>query len=167
MKLTIRKYRKKRIAVGAALLLLALLLGIGSDARVYAEGEMSTSFAVSASSRLSDKTTIAYTAVLPAPPLSDDGMLYLFELQPSEYAVSPAAVPVASALVSLTPSFTLSFTEARLYTKLGLAVKSGGQNVLIAHPQYIANPELLAIYTKERSVRPLKSEHGKIGRAHV
>ena len=161
MKLTIRKYRKKGIAVGAALLLLALLLGIGSDARVYAEGEMSTSFAVSASSRLSDKTTIAYTAVLPAPPLSDDGMLYLFELQPSEYAVSPAAVPVASAPVSLTPSFTLSFTEGRLYTKLGLAVKSGGQNVLIAHPQYIANPELLAIYTKERSVRPLKSEQGK------
>ena len=48
-----------------------------------------------------------------------------------------------------------------MHTKLGLAIKSNGQNILIAHPQYITNPELLAIYTKPRSVRPLKSEQGK------
>lgn len=118
-------------------------------------------FAISASSRLLDKTTILYEAVLPELPLSDDGMLYLFELQPFEYAIPPAAEPAAAAQASLAPSFTLPYTEAGLYTKLGLAVKLGGQNVLLAHPQYITNPELLAIYTKQRAVRPLKSEQGE------
>ena len=64
--------------------------------------------------------------------------------------VPPEAVPVASAPASLTPVFTVPYTDTRLYTKLALAVKSGGQNVLIANPQYIANPELLATHTKPR-----------------
>lgn len=139
------------------LLVLFMLLGI----RVNAAKALDTDFAVSASSVLTDRTTISYTAVLPEIPASDDGMLYLFELQPSEYVVSMGAVPAASAPVSLIPEFTVPYTEARLYTKLGLAVKVGGQNILIANPQYIANPELLAIYTRPRQVRPLKSEQGK------
>ena len=93
--------------------------------------------------------------------MSDDGIVYLYEMQPFEYAVAPTAVPAASAPASLTPAFTVPYTETRLYTKLGLAVKSGGQNVLIANPQYIANPELLAAHTKARQVRALKSEQGK------
>ena len=145
------------------MLMLVILTGMRMEMRVSAsEGKaLDTAFAISASSMLLDKTTISYTAVLPELPVSDDGMLYLFELQPSEYAVSPVAVPAASVPASLAPDFTLPYTEARLYTKLGLAVKSGGQNVLIAYPQYITNPELLAIYTKPRSERPLKSEQGK------
>lgn len=154
------RFMKKRVCA-AVLALLMLLTILHMD--VYADEirTLDTSFAISASSRLSDKTTISYTAVLPWLPESDDGMLYLFELQPSEYAVSPLAEPVASAPAALTPSFSLPYTESRLYTKLGLAVKSCGQNVLIAHPQYITNPELLALYTKPRTVRSFQSEQGQ------
>lgn len=147
---------KRRICQIVMFLLLALV-GI----RANAAKALDTDFAVSASSVLLDRTTISYMAELPEIPVSDDGLLYLYELQPSEYAVEPAAVPVASAPISLTPEFTVPYTEEGLYTKLGLAVKAGGQNILIANPQYIANPELLAIYTKERQDRPLKSEQGK------
>lgn len=155
--------KTKKSICKRVILMLIILMGVYPG--IYASASeiktLDTAFAISASSVLMDKTTIAYTAVLPELPVSDDGMLYLFELQPSEYAVSPLAEPVASAPISLTPSFTLPYVESRLYTKLGLAVKSGSQNVLIAHPQYITNPELLAIYTKPRSVRALKSEQGK------
>lgn len=149
--------KMKRHICGISLIVLMLLVGI----RANAAKALDTAFATSASSVLLDRTTISYTAVLPEIPASDDGILYLFELQPSEYSVAPAAVPVASVPISLTPDFTVPYTETRLYTKLGLAVKAGGQNILIANPQYIANPELLAVYTKERQERPLKSEQGK------
>ncbi len=163
MRFTIDELKIKKHICKVVMLLLVMVLGMHADMQVSANEErvLDMTFATSALSLLSNKTTISYTAVLPELPVSDDGALYLFELQPSEYVVSPAAVPVASAPVSKTPSFTLPYTEGRLYTKLGLAVKSNGQNVLIAHPQYIANPELLAIYTKPRAVRPLKSEQGK------
>ena len=114
-----------------------------------------------AQSRLLDAATISYTAQLPQVPASDDGALYLFELQPFEYAIAPTAVPIASAPLSTTPAFTVPFTGARLYTKLALAVKAGGQNVMVAYPQYIVNPEVLATHTKARRVRPLHSVQGK------
>ncbi len=155
----IRKIKKYICAV--VLLFAAILMTVHVDVHANENRALDMEFAVYASSLLSDKTTISYTALLPELPASDDGMLYLFELQPSEYAVSLTAVPVASAKASTAPAFSVPYTEARLYTKLGLAVKSGGQNVLVAHPQYIANPELLAKYTKPRTVRPLKSEQGK------
>ncbi len=153
---------KTRAHIGKAVMLLLVMFAI-IPVNVYAsEGKvLDETFAASAASRLLNRTTISYTAVLPELPFGDDGMLYLFELQPGEYAVSPMAVPVASAPESLMVSFAIPYTEARLYTKLGLAVKSGGQNILIAYPQYISNPELLAIYTKPRAVRAFKSEQGK------
>ena len=139
------------------LLLLVLMVGIQANAAKA----LNQAFATAAKSVLLNKTTISYTATLPEIPASDDGVLYLFELQPYEYAVAPTAIPVASAPASLTPTFTVPYTGTRLYTKLGLAVKSGGQNVLIANPQYIANPELLATHTKPRQQRALKAEQGK------
>lgn len=157
----VTKIKKRACKAAVFLAMLLVLLAIHTDVSAEELKALDTAFAISASSLLSNKETIAYHAILPELPVSDDGMLYLFELQPFEYAIPPAAVPAASAPASLAPSFLLPYTEERLYTKLGLAVKSGGQNVLIAHPQYIANPELLAIYTKPRSVRPLKSEQGK------
>ncbi len=160
---TKRHLRKAAILIGAVLIGLLVVMRTKIDTTVYASElkTYDTSFAVSASSRLLNQTTIEYAAVLPELAFGDDGMLYLFELQPSEYEVPFGAEPVASTPVSLTPSFTLPFAEERLYTKLGLAIKSCGQNVLIAYPQYIVNPELLATHTKPRTVRPLKSEQGK------
>lgn len=119
------------------------------------------SFATAARSALADGATISYTAQLPSIPASDDGVVYLFDMQPCEYGVAPTAVAVAAAPLSTTPTFAVPYTGARLYTKLGLAVKVGGQNVLIANPQYIVNPEVLATNTKARRVRPLKSQQGR------
>lgn len=142
---------------GMIMVMLIIMLGM----RVDAAGTLNQSFAKSATSSLIDKSTISYSAVLPKTPSSDDGVLYLYEMQPFEYAISPAAVPIASAPASTKPAFTVPYTNERLYTKLGLAVKVGGQNVLIANPQYISNPELLATHTRARQNRPLKSEQGK------
>lgn len=156
--------KRKMLTVMLAMLLavhLSVYWTVPIDVHAEEINPLDASFAVSASSLLADRATISYAAALPGLPYSDDGMLYLFELQPWEYAVPPVAEPLASAPASLAPSFSLPYTEGRLYTKLGLAVKSGGQNVLIAYPQYIANPELLALYTKPRPERPLKSEQGE------
>ncbi len=152
-----KNVKSTRYVYGLVLALFVLMAGIQANAAKA----LNQAFAVMAGSVLLDKNTISYTAVLPELPASDDGAVYLYELQPFEYAVAPTAVPVASAPATLNPAFTLPYTEARLYTKLGLAVKSGGQNVLIANPQYIANPELLATHTKARQARSLKSEQGK------
>lgn len=149
--------KKTKSIYGVLLVMLIMLAGVQANAAKA----LNQAFAAAAKSVLLDKATISYTATLPEIPASDDGVLYLFEMQPYEYAVAPAAVPVASAPASLTPAFTVPYTNARLYTKLGLAVKSGGQNVLIANPQYIANPEMLATHTKPRQNRPLKSEQGR------
>lgn len=157
MEVSMRKVKPTKRIFLPILLLLVLMVGIQANAAKA----LNQAFATAAKSVLLNKTTISYTATLPEIPASDDGVLYLFELQPYEYAVAPTAVPVASAPASLTPTFTVPYTGTRLYTKLGLAVKSGGQNVLIANPQYIANPELLATHTKPRQQRALKSEQGK------
>ena len=151
------KVKPNKRVYGVLFVLLVLMAGIQTNAAKA----LNQAFAVAAQSILLDKKTISYTATLPEIPVSDDGIVYLYEMQPFEYAVAPTAVPAASAPASLTPAFTVPYTETRLYTKLGLAVKSGGQNVLIANPQYIANPELLAAHTKARQVRALKSEQGK------
>ena len=152
-----KKVKPNKRVYGVLFVLLVLMAGIQTNAAKA----LNQAFAVAAQSSLLDKKTISYTATLPEIPVSDDGIVYLYEMQPFEYAVAPTAVPAASAPASLTPAFTVPYTETRLYTKLGLAVKSGGQNVLIANPQYIANPELLAAHTKARQVRALKSEQGK------
>lgn len=152
-----KNVKPNRRVYGVLLILFVMMAGIQANAAKA----LNQAFAVAAQSVLLDKQTISYTAALSEIPVSDDGIVYLYEMQPFEYAVAPTAVPVASAPASLELAFTVPYTETRLYTKLGLAVKSGGQNVLIANPQYIANPELLATHTKARQVRALKSEQGK------
>lgn len=140
-------------------LLLAVLLvvpGVTADAapkktatkKAAAAPVLGESFAAGASSRLLDGATIHFSAALPSVPTSDDGLLYLYDMWPAEYAVAPTAVPVAAVPLSTDVAVTVPYTANRLYQKLGLAVKVGGQNVLIASPQYISNPELLATHTK-------------------
>lgn len=152
---------------GIFLCLLAVVLvmtcGIRADAAKSKKTKtkaLDEAYASGAQSVLLNAATISYTASLPGVPASDDGILYLYELQPYEYAVSPAAVPVAAVPATASPSFTVPYNGARLYTKLALAVKSGGQPVMIASPQYISNPELLATHTKARQTRTLPSIQG-------
>lgn len=152
-----KRFKLNKSIYGLVLVMLIMMTGV----RAEAADTLNQSFAKSAKSVLADKSTISYSAVLPKTPSCDDGVLYLYEMQPYEYGISPAAVPIASAPTSSNPAFTVPYTGSRLYTKLGLAVKVGGQNVLIANPQYISNPELLATHTKTRKKRPLKSEQGK------
>lgn len=152
-----RETKPRKHVYGLLLVVFVMLAGL----QATAAKALNEAFATSAKSVLLDKATISYTAVLPEVPASDDGVLYLFELQPFEYAIAPEAAPIAVMPASLTPTFTAPYTNARLYTKLALAVKSGGQNVMIARPQYISNPELLATHTKARQTRALKSEQGK------
>ena len=137
----------------------ALVMGAGMRAEA-ANKALNEAYANSARSVLADKATISYTASLPGVPASDDGALYLFELQPYEYAIAPGAAPVAVIPATASPAFTVPYNGARLYTKLALAVKVGGQNVMIASPQYIANPELLATHTRGRQARALNSIQG-------
>lgn len=141
--------------------LLAVIFVMMAGIQADAAKALDENFASSAQSKLLDSATISYSAVLPQVPASDDGVLYLFELQPYEYAIAPGAVPVAAVPMSQTPVIAVPYTGTRLYTKLALAVKSGGQNVMIASPQYIANPELLATHTKARQTRALNSIQGQ------
>lgn len=152
-----RERKQRKHVYGLLFVLLVLAAGI----QVSAARKVNEGYATSAQSVLTDRATISYTAVLPGVPACDDGAMYLFELQPYEYAIAPEAVPVASVPATAAPAFTVPYNNARLYTKLALAIKSGGQNVMIANPQYIANPELLATHTKARQNRPLRSEQGK------
>ena len=99
------KKQTKRV-YGILFVLFVMVLGIQANAA----RALNQAFATAAGSVLVDRATIAYTATLPEIPASDDGVLYLFEMQPYEYAVAPTAVPVASAPASLTPAFTVPYT---------------------------------------------------------
>ena len=146
--------------LAAALLMAPGMRAEAAKSKKAAAKALNEAYATSAKSVLLDAATVSYTAVLPGVPASDDGILYLYELQPYEYTISPAAVPVSAIPATASPAFTLPYNGARLYTKLALAVKSGGQNVMIASPQYIANPELLAAHTRARQTRALNSIQG-------
>ncbi|MCM1261346.1 MAG: DUF5722 domain-containing protein [Butyrivibrio sp.] len=142
---------------GVLLVALVMVCGI----KVDAAAPINQTFAKSSKSTLADKATISYTAKLPKVLSSDDGLLYLYEMQPFEYEISPSAVPIASTPTVINVNISVPYTGSRLYTKLGLAVKIDGKPVLIAYPQYISNPELLATHTRARRQRALKSEQGK------
>ncbi len=152
---TILKQHLKWFSV--CLLIGIFLMGTQADAAL----PLNETFATSAQSVLLDKHTISYTAVLPEIPVSDDGLLYLFDMQPFEYTIAPDAVAAIAVPATLNPIFTVEYNNSRLYKKLGLAVKVNGQNVLIAYPQYISNPELLATHTRARKGRNFVSVQGK------
>lgn len=110
-------------------------------------GVYNVAFATSASARLSNGATVTYTATLPSVPATDDGLIYLYALQPYEYAVSPADPVVASAPVSQTPVFSFPL-NGMICNKFALAIKSGGAITMIANGQYITNPEAAATQTR-------------------
>ena len=77
MKTTLKQHLKW---FSVCLLIGIFLMGTQADAAL----PLNEAFATSAQSVLLDKHTISYTAVLPEIPVSDDGLLYLFDMQPFE-----------------------------------------------------------------------------------
>lgn len=157
--LFVRKNCKWKYKSVILLLVFILIMGI----QVNAE-ESQESFALSANCVLKDKKTISYKATLPGTPMSDDGKVYLYALQPYEYSVPVTAIPLAEKELSNNPSFEIALNDntggTRLYNKFALVVKQSGQNVMIAVPQYITNPEILAQFTRPRLNRSFKSVQG-------
>ena len=111
--------------------------------------------AASVSCRLLDRNTVQFTAELKKTPGSDDGKLYLYQLKTYQYDIPVGSTPIASCDVTTTPaiSFSLGSTDAsgRLYCKFALASISKGVPVILAEPQYISNPEVLATHNKARN----------------
>lgn len=142
---------KKKIAI-----VLCLLMIVVMGMTVNAASALNENYASGATCSLLDGNTISLSAVLPGVPASDDNMLYVYEMAAFEYAVAPTAQPVATIAASQNPSATFSYNGDRLYEKFVFAVKSGGSIVMISHPQYISNPEVLATNTKPRSGHAFK-----------
>lgn len=111
--------------------------------------------AVSASCRLLDKKTVQYEAELKADPKCDDGKLYLYQLKTYVYEIPVGSVPIASCEASKTPSFQFSLgstgASGRLYEKYALVSMINGVPTILAQPQYISNPEVLATHNKKRN----------------
>lgn len=130
----------------------------------HAQGILSADFAVSSSCQLTDSKTITLSCTFPENPICDDNMLYVYALSPFVYDIPANAQPIQTLSVSASPVFTFSLYDesgnTRLYQKFAVGVKSNGSIIMISHPQYITNPELLATNTRPRQNRALKSVQG-------
>ena len=117
-----------------------------------ADTTVATAFATGASCRLSNASTVVYSATLPSLPATDDGMIYLYQLMPYEYSVTASDICVASAPVSTNPSFSFGLRDAagtsRICNKFALCVIMNGSPIMIANAQYITNPEVAATATR-------------------
>lgn len=126
----------------------ALLMSLSATVSAGAASPYNESFALIASARLSNGATVVYNATLPAVPVTDDGMVYLYALQPYEYSVTATDVLVGTAAASQAPSFSFALGDM-ICNKFALAIKSGGKTVMIANAQYITNPEIAATNTRQ------------------
>lgn len=136
-----KRIRGILLAFIGAILLFSVIVSTKADA-IYNEA-----FAVSASARLTNGATVKYTAALPAVPASDDGLLYLYALQPYEYAVTATDILVGTVNASTNPTFTFPL-NGMICQKFALCIKIGGVTQMIANAQYITNPELAATHTR-------------------
>lgn len=113
--------------------------------------------------------TVTYMAVLdnllPAP---DDGMLYLFELDPYEYELTSDTDVIKSMVFDSSQpvqcfDFPVNFRQedTRLYSKFAIGIKNGGAVSMVTEPTYITNPEALAWNTLARQPRSKKSTQGE------
>ncbi|MDE7184841.1 MAG: hypothetical protein K2O40_10300 [Lachnospiraceae bacterium] len=101
-------------------------------------------------------------------PMSDDGMLYLFEMAPYEYHISNETdiievMPFDLSDTTFRFTFPVNFRQedTRLYSKFAVGIKSGGIVHLVTEPRYITNPEALAWNTLMRYPRTKKSTQGE------
>ncbi|GFI22745.1 hypothetical protein IMSAGC011_01521 [Lachnospiraceae bacterium] len=101
-------------------------------------------------------------------PVSDDGLLYLFELAPYEYDIKEGTKVIDYKNIEqfgsqLSFTFPVNFRQpdTRLYSKFAIGIKSGGVIYMVTEPTYITNPEALAWNTLARSSRNKKSTQGE------
>ncbi|MCR4990167.1 MAG: hypothetical protein K6A38_04815 [Lachnospiraceae bacterium] len=131
---------------------LAVSLVMGSLVISHADPTVSTVFFAAASCRLSNANTVVFSATLSSVPASDDGMIYLYQMMPYEYSITKSDVCIASAPLSVNPSFAFSLRDSagatRICNKFGLCTLVGGNPVLIGNAQYITNPEAAATATR-------------------
>ena len=145
----------KKLSITLLGLVLAFSFGFKANA-------VSNIVVLAASARLSNPSTVVYTAGLTAIPASDDGVLYLYALQPYEYDV-PATAPLVGTC-PLGASANISFPlNEMMCNKFALCVKSGGKNVMIANPQYITNPEVAATSTRQPQAVGFVEPYNKMG----
>jgi hypothetical protein len=113
--------------------------------------------------------TVTYTAALSNElPVSDDGMLYLFELAPYQYHIRESTKVLgykSMQQLEAMPSFTFPVNfkqqDTKLYSKFAMGIKSGGVLHMVTEPTYITNPEELAWNTLKRYPRNKKSTQGE------
>ncbi len=141
-----RSLKRSLVVLFAMVMFFAFSTGASANTAVV------TAIATSASARLSNASTVVYSATLPSIPTTDDGMLYLYQLMPFEYSVSANDPCIASAPVSVNPSFAFGLTDAagasRICSKFALCALIGGKPVMLANAQYITNPEVAAYATR-------------------
>lgn len=140
----------KRIAF--APLCAALILCVSMVA--HAETKAPVNYATAQSCLITAPDQVTYSAILSSTPVSDDGLYYLVEMATYEEAVDPAKVVAsapAGAQLSMNCQLFHKQPGTRLYSKFALCAKQGGALVMIANPQYITNPEVLATNTHPRS----------------
>lgn len=138
----------KRISLFFICTFLAGALYINADAVIV---QNYNNYATSVSCTLQGAETVNYHANLLTLPASDDGLIYLYALQPYEYSVSVADTQVASAPLSMNPSFSFALKNAggsMICKKFAMAVKTGGALTTISGGYYITNPEAAATSTR-------------------
>ena len=136
-------------------LVLGIVLAMTISVKTYAAPAF-VNYAVAARAWLTSPGTVGYTATLASIPASDDGMMYLYALQPYEYSVTATDVQVGVVPASANPTFSFNLVNAagvnQITSKFALCVKIGGVPTMIANAQYITNPEVAA--TKTRAPQP-------------
>lgn len=122
---------------------------------VTAKASKNSYNATAVACNLIDKTTVSFSATLKSVPQSDDGVLYLYPMKVYSYTIPVGTEPVASCEASANPTMTfpLGSTDAggRLYSKYALVAMRKGVPTILAEPQFITNPEVLATHNKGRN----------------
>lgn len=164
------KQLKRILYVVAMLVVVAAFVTTSMDAEAAKKKKKTTAtstmdFATAAAAKLADGNTVTFLAVLPSAPASDDGVLYLYQLNPSEYSISATSQLLATSAITTNPAFSFALNHktanTRLYSKFALCVKRSGVMTMIAYPQYISNPEVLATRTHARQAHAKKGLQGK------
>ena len=110
---------------------------------------------------VADCSTMKFNCVIPGICETDDGKMYLYQMQVYEYSIPDGAEPVAVIDVCHKPEFSYALnhkqSDTRLYSKFVLCVKSNGNLVPLCEPQFVSNPERLAADTRTRRNFSFKS----------
>ncbi len=97
---------------------------------------------------LENASTVSLTAAFSEVPVSDEGMLYVYQLAPYEYDINgTGARKVAETRAGIKPSVEFALTAREipgLYCKYVFVSSNDGQLSMLGEPQYITNPEKAA-----------------------